>query len=207
MKFKKYIILLITISFPVLLYLFLRFYGQNEYDLPYFFKDGVEVCEAAEPIRLSNFDLNRTGSETKTVATFFKGQTNIVLFPNAQLDNQPLKNELNRAMATFADRLKIDLHAFVSEDSSENRTEIKLNQQTIKYHILGADRFQFFQECLLGLPTPDIGYDHPFEDRIDKARTVVLLDDSAYIRGYYDVFETKEVDRLVLELEILLSNK
>jgi hypothetical protein len=44
---------------------------------------------------------------------------------------------------------------------------------------------------------------HSDQQRINKNGVVVLVDDKRRIRGYYNVFDRKEADRLAIELEII----
>jgi hypothetical protein len=39
---KKIIYLLIALCLPALIFVFLKFFGKNQFDIPVYFKDGVE---------------------------------------------------------------------------------------------------------------------------------------------------------------------
>ncbi|GAB3335127.1 hypothetical protein GCM10027429_17160 [Marivirga atlantica] len=205
---KKFFILLITISFPVLLYLFLRFYGQNEYDLPYFFKDNVEGCATSYANNRGSYNfLNYSNGDSINLADIFDDQLNLILFPDFSRDNQPLKNELNRTLIALKNKVDINVHAFNNYDSIQQPQELSLtNYQIANYSILYTTASDL-KDCIFVLPTPSYKGTHPSEEIINTSETLVLLDDSLNIRGYYNAFETKDVDRLILEVNVLLSNR
>lgn len=211
MKKSKILILTITLSFPVILYLFLRSYGQNEFALPVFF-DGQEklycqdstLTESDFPI----FSLNQ--KDTFEIKDVYKAEFKVIHFPNTEdSEIQTLKNELNRVLNTFDD-LSIDIISLQETNSELDSTinqDAFLNKERAKSYLYTVDQLNVFVNCLYALPTEEWNGKHPSEETIPIESTLVLLDQENKIRGYYNGYETKEVDRLILEIRVLLSNK
>ncbi len=208
MRSKKIFILLITISLPVILYLFLRSYGTNHYNLPYFFKDGVVDCGTETVLHKGNYTFfNHSNNDSVSTNEMFSGHLNLILFPDYANDNQPLKNELNRTFAELSDEAQIEIHIFKSLEDTLISNEPITKQQMAQNYQVDAGTLASLKQCLLALPTAQFGQLHPFEYVLEDSKTVVLVDDSLFIRGYYNAFQTKDVDRLILEVKVFLSSK
>lgn len=211
MKKSKILILLITLSFPVILYLFLRSYGQNEFDLPVFFENEEKVyCNdssiSKEDIEL--IDLNQ--KSFVRLSEVYNDDYKIIHFPNSEdPEIQTLKNELNRVLNTFGD-LSINILSFQPVDTvklDELGSELFLPITRASTFLYPRDQMDVFINCFYVFPTKDWNGKHPSEETIDINKTLVLLDEQNRIRGYYNGYETKEVDRLILEIRVLLSKK
>jgi len=204
---KKFFILLITISFPVLLYLFLRFYGHNEYDLPYFFTEEVEGCASLYSSNRGSYSfLDFSRKDSVNISAVLSDHFNLIMFPDLNRDNQPLKNELNRTLVALNEKIDIEVHTFTPYDSLQSGRFSLTSFETANYSS-SDEVISDLKECIFVLPTESYKGTHPSEEIIDPSETVVLVDDSLNIRGYYNAFETKDVDRLILEINVLLSNR
>lgn len=208
MKKSKVLILLITLTLPVILYLFLRSYGQNEFALPVFFEKEEKVyCNSSsimsESIQVFSLNLE----DSFKLENVYKAEFKVVHFPNVKdPEIQTLKNEMNRILNTF-EELSINLLSFKSiavQDVAEVSFLAADRSNTYLYSDSDKDRFV---NCVYVFPTENWDGKHPAEETIAIDHTLVLLDKENKIRGYYDGYETKEVDRLILEIRVLLSNK
>lgn len=211
MKKSKILILTITLSFPVILYLFLRSYGENEFDLPVFFENEERVyCNDSLAIKdnLELIDLNN--KNFVELSDIYAADYKVIHFPNVQdPEIQTLKNEVNRILNTFDD-LSLSILSFLpnSNDKVDQvGTKSFLSADRTNTYLYAQDRKDFYVDCLYVFPTKEWNGKHPSEETIAVDHTLVLLDQENKIRGYYDGYETKEVDRLILEIRVLLSNK
>jgi hypothetical protein len=208
MKKSKILILTITLSFPVILYLFLRSYGQNEFALPVFFENEEKLyCNDSSNANdlIQVFSLNL--EDSFKLENVYKADYKVVHFPNVDdSEIQTLKNELNRILNTFDD-LSINLISFRSfSDEEENPVNFLSAIRSNTYLYTQGDK-DIFINCIYAFPTEEWKGKHPSEETIPIDNTLILLDQENKIRGYYDGYETKEVDRLILEIRVLLSNK
>jgi hypothetical protein len=155
MKIRKLILLSLALLLPVCIFLFLKFFGKNQFDVPVLYDHGVTEkpvdCngEYDSPYYLAD-SIFRTISTEKVPAY-------VINFSPEQ------KVVADRVMEEFsAADVKI-----ISPDFSD---EVK--------------------KCGLLLKKP---YD------------VVLVDDKKQIRGYYVADKREEIDRLLIELSIILK--
>jgi len=190
--------------------LFLRSYGQNEFALPVFFNNEEKLyCNnsAGDDNSIQLFDLNQ--SDSFKIKEIYHSDFKVIHFPDDQDPNiQTLKNELNRVLNTFND-LSIDiisLSAIASGKERINRDSF-LSQEKTNTYLYSIDEKDQLVNCLYAFPTKEWEGKHPSEETIPVENTLVLLDGENKIRGYYNGYETKEVDRLILEIRVLLSNK
>jgi protein SCO1/2 len=211
MKKSKILILLFTLSFPVILYLFLRSYGQNEFDLPIFFENEEKAyCKDLESSNkaIELVDLNQ--KNFVRLSEVYNTDYKIIHFPSAQdSEIQTLKNELNRVLNTFGD-VSVNILSFQPIDTGmvdQLGNELFLSAAKANTYLYPNDLKDFFVNCIYMFPTKEWNGDHPSEETIDIDKTLVLLDEQNRIRGYYNGYETKEVDRLILEIRVLLSKK
>lgn len=211
MKKSKILILLFTLSFPVILYLFLRSYGQNEFDLPVFFENEKKLfCNdsnmSADEIELIDVNQKNFVKLTEVYNSDYK----IIHFPNAKNSEiQTLKNELNRVLNTFGD-VSVNIYSFQPIDTGivdQLDNELFLSTAKANTYLYPNDLKDIFVNCIYMFPTMEWNGDHPSEETIETDKTLVLLDEKNRIRGYYNGYETKEVDRLILEIRVLLSKK
>lgn len=191
--------------------MFLRSYGQNEFALPVFFENEEKVYCKDSSVTKSDvklIDLNQ--KDFIKLPEVYTADFKVIHFPNAQdSEIQTLKNELNRILNTFGD-LSINILSFqpiVTEKVDQLSTELFLPDARTKSILYPKEQKDNLINCIYAFPTEDWEGKHPAEETIAVDHTLVLLDNENKIRGYYDGYETKEVDRLILEIRVLLSNR
>ncbi len=163
MKGKKAIFLISALILPVAIFLFLKIFGRNEFQVPPLYQEGkVEAPENCHyqyttPYRVADSVMSGLG-------LFGADSLFIVYFDPA------LATPMKRVSAEYRDApLKI-----VSPSSISARLDALVLRQ-----------------CILLMKPP---------------ASVVLLDHLNRIRGYYDGSDRDEVDRLLVEIDIILKN-
>ncbi len=204
MKLSKILILVVTLSFPVILYLFLTFYGSNEFDLPVYFEETNEFCPDFKPIRELKDSVFYSDDQFKILGEVFTDQINIAHFPNVKINNKQLKNELSRLLLTLSSEVDLSVNSFYLKDDV-SAEEYLLKGNSVNNYQLKSNALNDLINCHLTLPTASLAGSHPAEMTIDLNATLILIDQNARIRGYYNGLETKDVDRLILEIRILAT--
>lgn len=205
MKVKKILILVIVLSLPVILYLFLTYFGNNEFDLPVYFAEENEKCDEFQQLKDVNGVIHLNENNI-LLSEILKGNINVVHFPNPRIDNQQLINELDRLISTLSEEGPVVVHSFFKGDSTpdDQLPELLASEAASSYQ-LDVATHKSFTECYFALPTVLWQGNHPSEMELPQEQILVLVDKDLKIRGYYDGLETKDVDRLILEIRILLS--
>lgn len=162
MKGKKLIILILALLLPVTVFIFLKLFGRNEFQVPVLHQKAIPEVAAD-----CNFHYRAPYQIADSVMNAFSrnGRDSIFVF---SFDNSDAE-AMQRVTATFGDDA----------------------MQLIGPEKLGA-KFDpsFLRRCVLLM-------------RGDTA--VALVDHRHRIRGYYDAKDREEVDRLIVEMKIILK--
>lgn len=199
-------LLVIILVLPVGLYLFLQRYGENQYQVPVFYQSGIEdpqpQCDhepgehSVNGFSLTSVTQRNLGPESLsgrlTVFSFFQEDCdpqNLILDEIARICNDYRDNPRVAAVSLMLDSLY----------------QISHWERITATYGLRPDNWELlpFQEqthqlisCGLNLPVaPCLA-----------AGQLVLVDGRLKIRGYYNATDPKDVDRLIVEMEILLRN-
>lgn len=156
----KRIILFLAFILPVAIFIFLRYFGKNEFEIPVYFEaDKVDIPEGCN----KNMELPYSVSELQLNMFGWNGN-DIIVVADTSIE---VKNSINRVTEEFQED-NLDVLFLNLNDSS-----------SIK-----------FCSCDLLLKNP---------------WTTVLIDKQRRIRGYYSLGSREELDRLSVELKILLK--
>ena len=162
MRGKKILFLFLALMLPVCIFLFLKIFGKNRFDVPLLFQEKDDTFPTAcgidyqAPYMLPDSVLNmfRRNAETPLyIISFAADSTNL-----ARVKNEIGEEELTIIQATS---LPVD-----------------------------SSQFDFFRRCVMLLKSP---------------ADIVLVDDEKRIRGFYTASSRDELDRLLVELNILLN--
>jgi hypothetical protein len=159
---KKIVFLFLALLLPVCIFLFLKIFGKNEFDVAPLYEAGVPDAPAscnlsyASPYLLSDSAMRsiREGSKAPLVIVNFSGSGSVL---------QRVYEEVNE-----------------TEVRVVQPADLALNEPALR----------LFKSCVLLLKDP---YD------------IVLIDDQKRIRGYYAGNNREEIDRLLIELSIILK--
>lgn len=187
---KKVIFLFLLILLPILIFLFLKGFGRNEFSIPVYYEQGLGDS-------LSTPCLNRSNEQyiiqSSSVA---EGRIKIIHFERV---DGPLTlfrlEELERVQDVFGEDNQVELITSVNASS--------MSLQDLQDY---ENRIQFFEgfwkrQALDSISWADLKYCAMAMTNLDNR--VVLVDKQNRIRGYYNITEREETDRLILELRIL----
>ncbi|OYU67176.1 MAG: SCO family protein [Cytophagaceae bacterium BCCC1] len=223
---KKYIktgILLIVLGVPVFVFLFLKFFGENKFDLPHYFPEldasgEVKVVKGDTVfIKAPDFQLKDKNGE---VYFYKKGEISVVSFFFSRCGTIcPITNKnLLRVAENFkSDSLVRILSLTVDPvfDTSEvlNKYALELGANYENWVFLTGDKKYIYDLAIKGfkLPVSDASdYDKNIVD-IDQtfihSDKLLLIDKFGHIRGIYEGTNKSEIERLVVEIKVLLKDK
>lgn len=158
---KKSIFLFLALVLPVLIFVFLKFFGKNEFAVkPLFVESAPEISEGCLPVSLPY----RVGDSILQQLAFEQDSLVLVLFgePN--------------------DEAKIQINRILEEPSTGG---IRI----IRFPAMG-ERVTQWKKCVFFLKEP-----------LD----LVLVDKTGLIRGQYTCGDREEIDRLLMEITIILK--
>ena len=191
----KPLVISITLLFPAVIYLFLRFFGTNQFEVPVYYLNGVNPdtvnCTFENvPHRV----LLPTSYEPEEQSTHFRYLTLVDL--NLSSDAAASKRHLLQRIANQEKLIdKIKIIQFIADEQYNNLevinkdwpwTVVSLNHQEL------VD-FAVCQLILLEYTSNTKNNDNRW----------VLIDTNSMIRGYYDSKNFEDINRLIVEMEII----
>jgi hypothetical protein len=158
---KKILYLFLALLLPVLIFLFLKYFGKNEFDIPVYYEHGVEDSLTAKCG--AKIDQQYFVSDSAMSSLKWNGVPVLVIDINKE-ELKALEELLDEK--DFADFRVISLSNFSPEKLAD------------------------FRKCILFMRNP---------------WNTVLIDNQKRIRGYYKIGHRDDMDRLEVELKILLK--
>jgi protein SCO1/2 len=223
---KKYIktgILLIVLGVPVFVFLFLKFFGENKFDLPHYFPE-LDASGEVKVVKGDTVFIKAPGFQLKAqdgeVYSYKKGGIAVVSFFFSRCGTVcPITNKnLLRVAENFkSDGLVSILSLTVDPvfDTSEvlNKYALELGANYENWVFLTGDKKYIYDLAIKGfkLPVSDASdYDKNIVD-IDQtfihSDKLLLIDKFGHIRGIYEGTNKSEIERLVVEIKVLLKDK
>lgn len=227
---RKAGILFATLLVPALLYLFLRFSTQNHYTLPRYLPridsarseplmgkvtspDGRQITDTLynriPPFRLISQD-GKTVDQSIVrgkiyVASFF--------FTRCGTICPKISSQLTRVQDIFRNRDDLVFLSHSVDPEHDRPEQLKAYAERYeaipgKWYFLTGSKADIYELAMHGyyLPAVDAGVKEgkPDETFIHSEK-LVLVDKDGIVRGFYDGTDKEDVDRLVLEIRVLLD--
>ena len=211
-------VLVCILLIPVLIFMFLRGFGKNEYDLPVFFEKGVDnpflECPIGDTTQhfIPNFTF--TNQEGKAVGRKeMEGKVTIVdfFFTSCPSICPVMSREMERVNDMFRDEPNVQIMS-ISIDPEYDTPEIlksyadEHNAITGKWHFLTGPKDLTYQLARCGFVLPTLDGNGVPDDFVHSDK-FILVDELGRIRGYYSGTNREDVDLLMLETKVLLYGK
>jgi protein SCO1/2 len=227
---RKAGILLATLLVPALLYVFLRFGTENHYSLPRYLPkidstkgeplmgkvtlpDGREIIDTIYN-RIPAFKLIDQDSQLVDqsvvknkiyVADFF--------FTRCGTICPKLSSQLTRVQDIFQENPDIVFLSYTVDPEHDRPKQLKEYAQKYsaipgKWYFLTGSKSEIYDLAMHGYYLPAVDKNVP-EGKPDEtfihSQKLVLVDKQGIVRGFYDGTDKVDVDRLVLEIRVLLD--
>lgn len=200
---------------PVLIFLFLKGFGSNTYQLPIFYEKGLDnqfgECPITDTVQhhIPEFDfINQLGENIGS--TEMKDHVTVVnfFFTSCPSICPKMSSEMERVNDMFRDYPDVRIMS-ISIDPEYDTPEIlseyaeKHNAEAGKWDFLTGGVAETYQLAKCGFVIPAIdGLGIP--DDFIHSDKFILVDKLGRIRGYYGGTEREDVDLLMVEIKVLL---
>ncbi len=193
-------LLIFILGMPVLIYLFLQGFGENKYEIPIVYPDGIPELDpncpgASVPHKIDRV-INQEPCSTWNCSSI--GQK-LVLFSFAGSDCQDNLAEIARVCNLFKDESRFSTITLALDSAKSQRV---LNRYFEQYPI-AQDAWIWWSFHQFTTPVLNCGLN--LKQDCSIAKQVVLVDSDYQIRGYYQIEDAEEFDRMVTEINILLK--
>lgn len=211
-------VLVCILLIPVLIFVFLKSFGNNEYDLPVYFEKGVDnpfrECPVTDTTQHYIPDFSFANQKGEMIGNEdMKGKITIVdfFFTSCPSICPVMSKEMERVNDMFRDEYKVRILS-ISIDPEHDTPEVlqeyakEHGADAGKWDFLSGEKLETYQlaRCGFVLPTID-GMGVP--DDFVHSDKFVLIDEEGRIRGYYSGTNREDVDLLMLETKVLLHGK
>ena len=220
-KYFKAGILIATLGIPVFVFLFLKFFGKNNFDLPYFFPVIAENGEVKvingdtifhQPPSFQLIDQNNrpfkyksTDGGIRIISFFFSRCGTICPTTNSNLSRIQEKFKDKVSLISITVDPVYDTPKVLSAYSKKHQAKLGL------WFFLTGDKRYIYNLAIKGfkLPVADANeYDQnikSIDETFIHSDKLLLIDDRGFIRGIYSSTDKFEIDRLVVEIKVLLT--
>jgi len=193
---KKLLFLILTLAIPVSIFLFLKIFGNNEFEVPILYENGIPGCEQShKPHKVPSVQLsgpNNSIIETGTLNGY------LVYGFLANKDSVTLRQQIIQLVRIQDAFYEIGAPTFVLFTDQQEYFEIiqsesaDLGLLSQGYHlgVIEEEGLHDFLKCGIGLDET-------------ASKKLVLIDTDKFIRGIYDGLDMKQTEQLILELKIL----
>lgn len=208
-------VLVCILLVPILIFLFLKSFGNNTYDIPVFFEKGVDnpfrECPIADTTQHYIPEFSFTNQAGQTVGRAdMEGKITIVdfFFTSCPSICPKMSSEMERVNDMFRDNEHVQIMS-ISIDPTYDTPEVlrdyaeKHNAEVGKWNFLtgGVQETYDLAKCGFIIPSID-GLGVP--DDFVHSDKFILVDELGRIRGYYSGTSREDVDLLMLETKVLL---
>lgn len=193
---KKIIIIGLIIAFPIALIFFFEFGTEGRYDIPLFYEEGVRADTL-----VSNTCIERKAEQYLVSNSNLPANKHRIVHLE-RFDGPVLKTrleELERVQDAHSMEDNVVLLTYVNgaslkaSDVSDYDKRIIFLEDFWSIAELDSATWTQLKQCDLVMSKQD--------------SRVVLIDSKDRIRGYYNIMDREETDRLISEIGILLTNK
>jgi len=211
-------VLVCILMIPVLIVLFLRNFGENQYEIPVLYENGVEdpfgdcnyVQKGQHYIPEFSFvaqDSSIMGREQ------MKGKVTIVdfFFTSCPSICPVMSLEMERVQDAFRNDSEVQLYSISIDPEYDTPAVLseyaeRHEAKPGKWFFLNGPKEEVYDLARCGFVLPTIDGKGVPEDFIHSDK-MALIDGEGRIRGYYSGTSREDVDLLILETKILLHGK
>jgi len=211
-KYTKTGLLILTLAFPVLIFVFLKVFTSNRFDLPYF----VPQQDAAGNVitksdgdtafyQIKDFALLSDGSAFS--AATLKGKTIVVSTLSSPCSDtcQKVLTQLSRVQVLHQEYPSFTVLTLIEKGDHQIATSLEGRTQP------GAGWLVFLlPDSTLSSAVQNVfrlNENVPGLQTISPRARLGLVDSAGFIRGFYDTTNPEEIDRLMAEVRILEHNR
>ena len=197
---KKPAFLILTLAIPVSIFLFLKIFGTNTFEVPFLFEDGIPECaNSMSPHRVPDITF-LDDHEKSTQLNEIQGY--VVFGVLHHKDPKRIEEQLVELVRIQDAFFEIGSPYFIlfTEGDSSDLMDLRvrcdaagLGGANSCIAVMEKQDFDPFLRCGIALKNR----------RDDQLNNLVLVDPQKRIRGVYHGLDVEETDKLILELKIL----
>lgn len=211
-KYTKTGLLILTLAFPVLIFVFLKVFTSNRFDLPYF----VPLRDATNNVvmqpggdttfyQIPDFPLLADGDTFDAAA--LKGKTVLVSTLSSPCGDtcQRVLTQLIRAQGLHQDYPSFVILTLIDKNDSQIVSVVNERRQSDTGWLVSALPDSTLSSTIQNIFR--LNENVPGLQTISPSARLSLVDGAGFIRGFYDTIDPEEIDRLMAEIRVLEHNR
>lgn len=211
-------VLVCILLVPILIFMFLKGFGSNEYELPIFFEKGIDnpfqECPIADTTQHFIPDFAFTNQDGKTIGKAqMEGKITIVdfFFTSCPSICPDMSREMERVNDMFRDEPRVQIFSISIDPDYDTPLVLKEYAdrhyaKAGKWDFLTGDKLETYRLARCGFVIPTLDGNGVPDDFVHSDK-FILVDELGRIRGYYSGTNRDDVDLIMLEAKILLHGK
>lgn len=212
------LVLLCILMVPILIILFLKTFGNNQYEIPVLFENGIDnqfmECDVEENVQHTIPEFSFTSQDGLRMGRAeMEGKITIVdfFFTSCPSICPVMSTEMERVDDVFREEDRVQIYS-ISIDPDYDSPEVlkeyseRHNASPGKWFFLTGDQQETFNLARCGFLLPAIDGKGVPMDFVHSDK-FVIIDEIGRIRGFYSGTSREDVDLLILETKILLYGK
>jgi protein SCO1/2 len=233
-KTMKAGILIAALVVPALIFLYLKGFGENHYELPYM----IPLTDSTTGNVMMRKNLNPKWNQPEmdtvyhTIPAWQLTNQDSLTFSNKSLAGKvyvadffftrcgticpKMSTQLTRVQDTFSENPEFNIVSFSVDPNTDQPQELRKYAKEYdaikgKWHFITGTKKQIYPLAVKGyyVPVADASeYDKAVktpDETFIHSEKLILVDKEGHIRGFYDGTDKKDVDRLILEIRVLLK--
>lgn len=200
----KLFLLLVMLAVPVIFFLFLKGFGENHYSVPVYYQHGVPSdtsdCHFEDREHVVNMMTFWDDQSQNPKRNIFDKKLSVI-----DIDVQSVNPSdkagypLNRVADHFSKESAVQFILIRTGPNINQDKQSTTNDRFIDIYV-NKEKITEFARCeLILLDFPD--------KIVPGTRRFVLVDPGGRIRGYYPESDFDEIDRMILEMKIILREE
>ncbi|ERM83132.1 photosynthetic protein synthase I [Rhodonellum psychrophilum GCM71 = DSM 17998] len=212
------LVLLCILMVPILIILFLKTFGNNQYEIPVLFENGIDnqfmECDVEENVQHTIPEFSFTSQDGLPMGRAeMEGKITIVdfFFTSCPSICPVMSTEMERVDDVFRGEDRVQIYS-ISIDPEYDSPEVlkeyaeRHNASPGKWFFLTGDQQETFNLARCGFLLPALDGKGVPDDFVHSDK-FVIVDEQGRIRGFYSGTTREDVDLLILETKILLYGK
>jgi len=201
------LVLTILLLTPAAIYIFLQVFGHNEFDLPFYSEEGELDASSSSSVSdlnpmIFSFEELRDSNGIKVGQDRFAGDIIVLEFSSALSDHKKRNYQIKRISSIFRNESSVRIvRVFVNGNHSGNEQLSTTENQEPDISILYADLSELNKMIQFEISSNES------TEGVKEYDKILLLDKQHRIRGNYSADDFEEIDRLILEVKILLKQE
>jgi protein SCO1 len=225
-------ILITALVVPALIFLYLKGFGENHYELPYLIPRIDSTTGNVMMRKNPNPKWNQPEMDTvfHTIPAWTLTDENDKPFDGESLKGKiyvadffftrcgsicpKMSSQLTRLQDTFSNQEEVQIASFSVDPTHDTPEELRkyakeYDAKAGKWHFLTGAKTQIYPLAVKGyyIPVADASeYDKAVktpDETFIHSEKLILIDKEGHIRGFYDGTDKKDVDKLILEIRVL----